>query len=252
MTHPNVWHYSFICATWLIHVVDMTHSYVRRDFFICVTWFICMCGTRSWQKDVVCMDPPSVCVWPDSFICVTWLIHMRDWTRSYVRHDSFICAPLLIHMCAMTHSEVCHDTFICAPWLLHMCAMTHSYVWHAWSVWVTRPMPSCVGTHHICDTIYNTLQHTATHCNTLGTHSHMWCDSYIRVTELLLQRDTPSVERHIGIYIYICMYIYRDLPPAERHSFCTERCRETYRNTYLNIYVYIETLLLQKEMQRDI
>jgi len=28
MTHSYVWHDSFICVTWLIHMYDMTHSYV--------------------------------------------------------------------------------------------------------------------------------------------------------------------------------------------------------------------------------
>jgi len=40
MTHSYVWHDSFICVTWLIHMCDMTHSYVWHDSFICVTWFI--------------------------------------------------------------------------------------------------------------------------------------------------------------------------------------------------------------------
>jgi len=36
----RVWHDSFICVTWLIHMCDMTHSYVRQEFFTCVTWLI--------------------------------------------------------------------------------------------------------------------------------------------------------------------------------------------------------------------
>ena len=31
VTHPHVWHDSFISATWLIHKCDMTHSQVRHD-----------------------------------------------------------------------------------------------------------------------------------------------------------------------------------------------------------------------------
>ena len=37
MTHSYVWHDSFICVTWLIHMCDMTHSYVCHDSFI----FVC-------------------------------------------------------------------------------------------------------------------------------------------------------------------------------------------------------------------
>ena len=56
----------------------MTHSYVWHDSFICVTWLIHMCDkTRSY-------------VWHDSFVCVTWLIRMCDMTHSYVWHDSFL------------------------------------------------------------------------------------------------------------------------------------------------------------------
>jgi len=37
VTHSCVWHDSFMCVTWLIHMCDMTHSYVWHDSFICVT-----------------------------------------------------------------------------------------------------------------------------------------------------------------------------------------------------------------------
>jgi len=78
MNHSYVGHDSFICGTWLIHMLDMTHSYVGHD----------------------------------SFICGTWLIHMWDMTHSYVGHDSFICGTWLIHMCDMTHS------YVCLTWLI--------------------------------------------------------------------------------------------------------------------------------------
>ena len=65
MTHLYVWHDSFICVTWLIHMCDMTHS--------CVPWLIHMC------------DMTHSCVCHDSFQCVT-------------RHDAFRCVTrLCIH-----------------------------------------------------------------------------------------------------------------------------------------------------------
>jgi len=105
MIHLFMWHDSFICVTWLIHMCDRTHLYV----------------------------------WQDSFICVTWLIHMYDIymcdrTHSYVWHDSFINVTRLVHTSRvsfkfdMTHSDV--------TWLIHKwhdsfrCDQTHSYVWH--------------------------------------------------------------------------------------------------------------------------
>ena len=91
MTHPYVWHASFLCVTCLIHMCDMTHPYVWHDSFTCVTWHIDMCD----------MNRPNV--WHDSIICVTWIIHMCDMTHSYVWHDSFTCVTWLIHMCDMPH-----------------------------------------------------------------------------------------------------------------------------------------------------
>jgi len=38
MTHSYVWHDSFICVTWLIHMCDVTHSYVWHDSFTYVTY----------------------------------------------------------------------------------------------------------------------------------------------------------------------------------------------------------------------
>ena len=82
VAHLYVRHGSSICATWLIHVCDMTHPCVRHD----------------------------------SFICATWLIHMCDMIHSYVRHDSFICPTWLICMSYMTHACVQHDLVVCAKW----------------------------------------------------------------------------------------------------------------------------------------
>jgi len=130
MTHLYVWHDSFICVTWLIHVCDMTHSYVWRDSFICVLvlsaiWILefgdLMCVRMCVMSNHMC-DMTHSYVSHDSFICVTWLIHVCDMTRSYVWHDSFICVTWLIHVCDMTHSCVWHDSFVCVTWLIYMCA----------------------------------------------------------------------------------------------------------------------------------
>jgi len=53
-----------ICATWRIHMWDVTASYMRHDSFICDM-------THSH---------------------VTWLVYMWDMTDSYMRHDSFMSA----------------------------------------------------------------------------------------------------------------------------------------------------------------
>jgi len=115
MTHSYVWHDSFICVTWLIHMCDMTHSLVRLMWsihtcdmthsFICVTWLM---HSFVW--------------WLDPIIRVTWLIHMCDMIDLYVWHVSFIHLFIRsINTCDMTHS------FICVTWLIHMCDMTRPY-----------------------------------------------------------------------------------------------------------------------------
>ena len=117
MTFLCVWHDSFMCLTWLIHVSDMTHSCVWRDSFMCVTWLSHMC------------DVTHSCVWRDSFMCVTWLIHVCDVTSR------------LLHTCDMTRVHFLLEAlqlfipafpaFIwetcllrCATWLIHM---THAW-----------------------------------------------------------------------------------------------------------------------------
>ena len=40
LTYSFVWHDSFICVIWLIHMCDMTHSYAWHDSFVRVTWLI--------------------------------------------------------------------------------------------------------------------------------------------------------------------------------------------------------------------
>jgi len=144
MTHSCVWHDSFMCVTWLIHVCDMTHSCAWHESFMCVTWLAHVCDmTRS-------------CVWHDSFSCMPWLFHVGDMTHPCVWEDSFMCVTetrlmqratwysnhRITHSCAwrdsciiiifMTwrvhHYHVCvcvwHDLFICVKWLIRVCAMT--------------------------------------------------------------------------------------------------------------------------------
>jgi len=117
MTHLDVWHDSFICVTWLLHMCDMTHSLLDMSVSPHMIWLIQMC-------DMTHSD-----VWHDSFICVTWLIQMCDMTPSDVWHDSFRCVTWLLHMCDMTHSLLDMRVSPHITWLIQMCDMTHSYVW---------------------------------------------------------------------------------------------------------------------------
>jgi len=69
MSPSFVWHDSFICVTWLIHMCDMTHSYV-------------------WLSHAYVRHDPCVCVLHDM-----WLIHM--WvhcTKSNMRVCIYVCS----------------------------------------------------------------------------------------------------------------------------------------------------------------
>jgi len=109
-THPYVWydslvydvsHDSFVCV--LIRMGAVSNSYVWHmwhDSFKCVTWLIHMC---DWHIRVCGM---SVCSYTGkgktglavkymctmTHWCVTWRFHTRDMTYSYLR--SFVWVPL--------------------------------------------------------------------------------------------------------------------------------------------------------------
>jgi len=116
--------FSFIRATWLLYMCDMTHHlwnlthwYVRHSSLIYGTWLIHMC-----------VDSFIHVKW---FSCThgTWLIHMCDVCHSCMELDPFVCVTWLTHIWDMARSYMGHDSFICVTW--HddtMCAMIHLYV----------------------------------------------------------------------------------------------------------------------------
>jgi len=157
-----VWHDSFICVTWLIHMCDMTHSYV----------------------------------WHDSFICVTWLIHMCDMNHSFVWHDSFICLTRLIHMCDMADSYVWHDSpipVLCSThlprsriyiWLTHRYEMSYSYVSFIGATWLIHDMSDLDMTHSLMWNVvfrHDSLTHMKCHIYIWLTHTYEISCSYVCV-----------------------------------------------------------------------
>jgi len=197
----------------------MTHSYVWP-------WLICMCDHGSF----ICVTMTHSYVWPwlihmcdhDSFICVTmthlyvwpWLIHMCD-------HDSFICVtmthlyvwPWLIYMCD-------HDSFICVTSYSCVCDEWFIRVWHTCEITSHIWMRSCHSYKHVTAPIWMmndsyafdtphcvnfTLQHTATHCNTLqhtefytATHCNTLTRGLIRTCDVTHHGTPPT-------YTHICM-----------------------------------------------
>jgi len=160
-----VWHDSFMCVSWLIHVCTKTYLYMEVDFcLIWVTWLIHVCeltyscvhqdlfvhGSRllphtlphtcdtRWPlphtgdiTQYVCEMTKS-CVWNDSFMCVKWLSHVCEMTKSCVWNDKVMCVNWLSHVCTKTYLNVqvdfCVISDICWP-LPQMCDIAPSCLW---------------------------------------------------------------------------------------------------------------------------
>jgi len=154
MTHSYVWHDSFICVTWLIHVCDMTHPYVWHDSFICVTWLIYMC------------DLTHLYVWHDSFTCpcrcMIW--SARVWRETYKSWRVRCCgaawgsSAAVVWMNHVPHDESCPICVMfcmiapCPLWGMshmngscHLCEWVMSLMNVTWLIdvpyeWVMSPM----------------------------------------------------------------------------------------------------------------
>jgi len=100
-THWHVWHRkdSFMRhACQVIHLCDMTHSSVWHDSFICVPWLIHMCAMTwldthaSWMRHEACVTWLRIkCVWHDSLACV------QVWHDSFGMHTCQWVMPHRIH-----------------------------------------------------------------------------------------------------------------------------------------------------------
>jgi len=112
MHHSNVGHDSFICATWLIHMCDMTDSHVRHDTFIHKAWLIPMWDTT----DIYDLQTKEKKKFTPLFAWVmTWLIDMceelihekkneREPRTRRVGDKLIHMWDMIIHMCNTTHS----------------------------------------------------------------------------------------------------------------------------------------------------
>jgi len=217
MTHSCVWHDSFTCATWFIHVCDMTHSFVWHDSFVCVITYSC----KTWPINVCDMNNSSVtwrihiflalsgcdvthaCSWPDSFVCVTWLIHMCDMTHSYETRGFFISVTWLIHVCVMI---LCDMTHSCVTWLIHIFDMSYLYSWQDSFLCVTWLIHMCAATHpctHACYTKFSRLP----------ALYYYWVSIYVDLSPFAPLRFFFS-----NIWIRILIYEY------EHFCFAISRC----------------------------
>ena len=135
-------------------ICDMTDSSVDVDSFIRVSGAF---QTTLWEN-----------------------LHLPKMTHSYARHDSFICETWLIHM--RDDPFVRGMTRSCVAWRIHMRFAVFQAVLTMWEDLrecntLQHTAPQCNTLHYtdpaavlqiiLHTTQYATLQHTATHCNTL-------------------------------------------------------------------------------------
>ena len=128
-----VWHDSSICATWLIHICDMTH-------FMCAAWHNLTCDVthpyvrHGSMRASLCLQYGWVMT---HFMCAAWHNLTCDVTHPYVRHDS-MRASLCLHVEAFLHV---HLRWKCVTWLLHM--------WHVLTLGGLRSIDTMENLHSL-------------------------------------------------------------------------------------------------------
>ena len=209
MTPSCLWHDSFICVTWRIHLLDRALPSVWCDSSMRATWVSFIC--RTWLVDTV-----------------AWHIHTWAMAHWYVRHNVKIPAlisatqlfdtpidncdtPLwYVHWCASfyvlrhsiiggtcLHSHAWCEAFVRFKWLFFTCDMTPLYVGCSHSCATGGAGSSCVGSRLIslrirmCDVIHPYVYHHSCTCATWlihtrkETHSYPPYDSFISMIWLI-------------------------------------------------------------------
>jgi len=169
MYYSYLWHDSFTCATWLIHMCDVTHSYVWHHSSTCVTWHIHMRGMNVVKEErrflfaVVCG-----CV----YRAVALQLHATTGTKK--KNQPSRC---LLYMCGM-----------------HRCEMTNSYVWHVSFICITA-LHNMRDMSRMADSYasYKIYVYTYVYiCMYMSVRIYMYAYMYI----------------HIYVYIYVYAYLY--------------------------------------------
>jgi len=196
--YSYVWHDSFMCVKWLIHICNMIHSHTS-GIIAGVTWLI-QRVTRlisyEWHDfwihvtRLTSYDMIHFYVW-----CVLWLISMCDMNDLCMWYESLTYVARIMHLCNMSHSYVCvmchscvwRDSFICVVWYALLICVTLVNRICEMTLFI-RAIPTYCNTLQHTATHCNTLQHTATHCNTLQ-HTATHCNTLQHATPSLAERD---------------------------------------------------------------
>jgi len=133
-----MWHDSFICATWLIHMCDMTHSYVWHDslvienvsFIIHITTsslIICTTPVReSWDMPLM------------RHLLVYTAYHIGTWGHDKGRRAYLMCLYDR-HMTSVWYRQIGIRTRLIAHCLIPHCLIAHVFFWS-----LMYCFPSCI------------------------------------------------------------------------------------------------------------
>jgi len=171
MTHSHVWHDSFTCVTWLIHMCDMTHSHVWHDEFTCVTWRILSVhpATQVGGEQVKTKESDKG---------VLGLRRARG-RRGGARRATFsrrLRKRKMWYVCVC----MCVCVRVCECVFLHVCATPHAQMWYVVSIILNFFISKGVGTDVIHVTYEWVMSHENQSCNIWMSHiTYAWAMSHI-------------------------------------------------------------------------
>ena len=202
---------SFKCATWLIHMCDMTHSYVRYD-----TFHIHVSDSRSRQECYIYQ-------WATSHVWRSHIAYVCDVTHPYLRDDPIMwethhhdrnvtCINESRHTCEGVMSH------LCATWLIHMCDMTQlrerltltigtfTYIneSHVWMSHVTRMSASCHTYERAMSHTWETHAHhrNVTYINE-SRHTYEWVTSRVWMSHVTHTNETCHTHECIMSHVWM-------------------------------------------------
>ena len=176
---------------WVSHVTHMSESCHTYEWVMSHIWMIhvthieCRMRVRlgcAYRMSHVTHMHVSFHTyeWVMSHLWVRHVTHMNESCHTYRMRDSGA-----FYMCDVNHSYVWHDSLIYVTWLIRMWDMTHSVcvTWMIDNIECTlfQSFITLRESFIICNTIMwiifrESLQHTATHCNTLQ-HAATHCNT---------------------------------------------------------------------------
>jgi len=154
MTRSYVWHASFLCVTWLIHMCGMPHS----CFGISNSYFAHSAHSYVWRAFIPKCNICHLYLWHASFMCVTW---RRSDSQDAQQAVKYVAGVFRVEWVAVCCSALQCIAVCCSIFNHETVETTHTKFYLGLCC---RRQRNCNTLQHTA-TLCNTLQHTATHCD---------------------------------------------------------------------------------------